>query len=436
MATQKDGPQSLKAERPERRCLWEPILDGSLGERALEAIQGIIAGLPDPSATEMSDASLARGTAGLAVLCGYLALADYDDGENAEQFLEQAVHTLSSGPMEPSLYSGFAGVAWATAHLQQQLFEADEENSDQAINKALRAYLARSPWRGDYDLIGGLVGFGVYALERLPHPMAAELLERVIDRLDETAERNAKGITWLTSPELLPAWQRELCPNGYYNLGLAHGVPGVIALLGQACAAQVARARAQPLLEKVMAWLLAQKLSGGGHSSFPSWVGPGIERDDCRLAWCYGDAGIAAALLGAARCLGEPAWEREALEIARRAAERPPDTAGAADAGLCHGTAGLGHIFNRMFQATGAVWLKKAAVFWFERTLEMRHPTLGIGGFSALDVVNGERRWVDDPGLLSGAAGIALALLAAITPVVPAWDRMLLVSVPDRSDGG
>src|SRR6266480_4688927 len=167
MATQNDGSEGLKAERPERRCLWEPILDGSLGERALEAVQGIITELPDPSSTEISDASLAGGTAGLAVLCAYLALADYDDGENAEQFLEQAVRALSSGPMEPSLYSGLAGVAWATAHLQQQLFEADEENSNATIDEALRPYLARSPWRGDYDLIGGLVGFGVYALERL-----------------------------------------------------------------------------------------------------------------------------------------------------------------------------------------------------------------------------------------------------------------------------
>jgi len=431
MANQHDGPRSLEAQRHGRPRSWQPILDGSLGERALEAVQGIIAGLPDPSSTEISDASLAGGTAGLAVLCTYLALAGYDDGENAEQFLEQAVQALSSVPMEPALYGGFTGVAWAVAHLQQQLFEADEKDSDEAIDEALKAYLSRSPWRGNYDLISGLVGFGVYALERLPHPAAAELLERIVDRLDKTAERNAEGITWFTPPELLPAWQRELCPNGHYNLGLAHGVPGVIALLGQACAAKVARAKTQPLIEGAVEWLLAQKLRSGGHSSFSSWSGPGIERDDCRLAWCYGDAGVAGALFGAARCLGEPAWERDALEIARRAAERPPDMAGAGDAGLCHGAAGLGHIFNRMFQATGEAWLKQAAVFWFERTLEMRRPTGGIGGFSALEVVNGERCWVDHPGLLTGAAGIALALLAVITPVEPAWDRVLLVSIPN-----
>jgi hypothetical protein len=133
--------------------------------------------------------------------------------------------------------------------------------------------------------------------------------------------------------------------------------------------------------------------------------------------------------------VGEPAWEQGALEIARRAAERAPKTAGVVDAGLCHGAAGLGHLFNRMFQATGETQFNEAATFWFERALEMRRPAEGIGGFSARDRVDGETRWVDDPGILTGAAGIALALLAATTPIEPAWDRMLLVSIPKEERG-
>jgi len=260
--------------------------------------------------------------------------------------------------------------------------------------------------------------------------MGIAMLERVVERLDETAERNSEGITWLTSPELLPAWQRELAPNGYYNLGLAHGVPGVIALLGQAYGAGIARAQVGPLLEGAIDWLLAQKLtSSGAHSMFPSWAGPCTGSDDCRLAWCYGDAGIAAALLSAARGAREPRWERKALEIAIGAARRAPETAGVFDVSVCHGAAGLGHIFNRMYQATGEAPFKEAATFWFGRTLEMRRSEGGIGGFLTINVVNDERCWVADPGLLTGAAGIGLALLAAVTPVKPAWDRILLVSI-------
>ena len=86
------------------------------------------------------------------------------------------------------------------------------------------------------------------------------------------------------------------------------------------------------------------------------------------------------------------------------------------------GAAGLGHLFNRMFQATGEKCLAQAARFWFERTLRMRRPGRGVGGYEAWQLDDdGQVTWIADPGLLTGAAGIALALLATATPVEPAW---------------
>jgi hypothetical protein len=38
--------------------------------------------------------------------------------------------------------------------------------------------------------------------------------------------------------------------------------------------------------------------------------------------------------------------------------------------------------------------------------------------------------WIAESGLLTGAAGIALALLAATTSVEPTWDRLLLAAIP------
>jgi hypothetical protein len=217
-----------------------------------------------------------------------------------------------------------------------------------------------------------------------------------------------------------------------WNLGLAHGVPGVIAFLGQACAAGVSQQRARSVLDGAVSWLMSQDSADG----FGYWIGPDHKRETARLAWCYGDPGVAAALLVAARSVGEPAWETAALEIARRATGRPFEQAGIKDAGLCHGAAGLGHLFNRMFQATGEACLADAARFWFERTIRMQRQGRGVGGYEAWGPgVNDETTWVADPGLLTGAAGTALALLAATTDVEPAWDKALLVAIPPLSTG-
>ncbi len=87
------------------------------------------------------------------------------------------------------------------------------------------------------------------------------------------------------------------------------------------------------------------------------------------------------------------------------------DDCGVVDAGLCHGAAGLLHVFNRLHQATGDGLLVDAARRWFEPALALPVP---------------EDRF------LEGRAGVDLALLAACTDVEPAWDRVLLLSGPGR----
>jgi hypothetical protein len=59
----------------------------------------------------------------------------------------------------------------------------------------------------------------------------------------------------------------------------------------------------------------------------------------------------------------------------------------------------------------------------------MRQCDVGVAGFPAWESsTDGEGAWRAEPGILTGAAGVGLALLAAATPIAPAWDRMLLLS--------
>jgi len=352
------------------------------------------------------------------------------------RLIDRAIDLISRKPARSSLWDGYTGVAWAVAHLEGSLLEQDDEDPNEEIDRALLEELGRSPWNGQYDLIGGLVGSGVYALERLPRPTAVECLERVVDRLDETALRVPEGTTWYTPPAWI--WRETLqeFPHGYYNLGVAHGTPGIIALLGAACEAGVAAGVARPLLTGAVEWLLAQEMKHHPYARFPSFVHPDSRPAPSRLAWCYGDLGIAAALLSAARGASEMAWEKEAVRIARAAAARPAATTRVIDAGLCHGAAGNAHLFNRLFQSTGDEVLRDAAVEWYARTLELRRPGEGVVGFSAwLPDSTGVAGWRHDRGLLNGIAGIGLAFLAALTPEEPAWDRTLIPALPPRARG-
>lgn len=411
---------------------WSPVLHGGIRDRALESVQEVAAALRDSSPTGSQHlaelASLARGHAGLAILYGSLSEAGLGAYRPAaEDFLQQAVDGVGAVQMTPSLFAGFTGVAWAASVLGA----SDPEGADlnQSVDPLLREHLDRFPGRDNYDLISGVVGIGVYALERLPRPDAIACVERIVEWLDDTAERSPHGITWFTPPETLPPNTRKEYARGFYNLGVAHGIPGVIAFLGRALEAERAPKTAERLLEGAVEWLLSQKLSDGAESNYASVTGPGIEPEPARSAWCYGDPGIAAALLIAAHAAGSEAWEREALAIGRTAVRRPPDRAGVLDACLCHGAAGLGHIFNRIFQRTGDEEFESAARFWLCRALDTRRPGQGIAGFCTWKGgASPGAGWIVQPGFLDGAAGIALALLAASTQLEPTWDRALLVS--------
>lgn len=414
---------------------WRPILPADHSKQILDLAEEIAAGLADlpPAGRPADRLSLCAGLAGQALFHGYLELArpDRGFGDRAVELLEQTMSELSEIRVAPGLYSGFAGVAWVLEHLHEQFVDGDEDPGE-GIAEVVEKLLA-APGNQEFDLISGLVGMGVYARERLPRSGAEACLQQVVDHLSRLAERRDGTAAWKTPPEWVPADRQEMFPDGYCFTGVAHGAAGVISFLAEAHGTGI---EVRPLLDEAVSWLLSARLPPDSPAVFPYEVAPGTPPRPARLAWCHGDPGIAAALLGAARRAGEPAWERAAIELARSAASRSAADKTVIDAGLCHGSAGLAHLFNRLFQSTGDPALAEAARFWLHRTLELRRPGEGVAGFLAWE--NDENRqpgWRTEGGFLTGAAGVGLALLAAATPVEPAWDRVLLTSIPLQGEG-
>jgi lantibiotic biosynthesis protein len=397
------------------------LLEGPLAACARAVVGDIAAALRDRPVLPGVAGIIHR--AELSIL--FSRLGGKDDGDLAVRHLESAMDQVAEVEMQPGLYGGFTFVAWTVTLLTGKLLAPpDDEAGDPCagIDEALETLLGAEPFPGDnpHDLIFGLAGIGVYALERLPRPAAARCLRAVIARLAQLAVDHPDGAAWET-PQRFGANK----PPGTLDLGLAHGVAGVIGMLGAACAHGFVEAR--PLLGRAVSFLLAQERHVDG-SCFPYAILPGIPLRPARAAWCYGDPGIAAALLIAARGAGEPAWEEAARRFARAAAVRPMDGCGVEDAGFCHGAAGLAHVFNRLYQATGDAVLRGAAERWFLRTLDLREPGLGIAAYRAYRREQIPAAWVDDPTLLTGATGIALVLHAATSAEDPSWDRLLLVS--------
>ncbi len=363
-----------------------------------------------------------------ALLRAYLGRDDDAEEDRGAALLGEAVAQLGGAAAVPGLHGGAARVGWAIAHL------ADGPDADavgDAVQRQILGYLDARGTRDDhYDLISGVVGFGVLALERGAPGLPLAL--RVLDELERTAVPRHGGLAWFTPRAILPEWQAEQCPRGYWNLGLAHGAPGAIALLARFVAAGVEAPRARALLDGAVRSLLADgpRCEEG---RFRAWTvdDQALPLGVRRVAWCYGDLGVAAALAAAADATGDASWRAEALDCAHLAARCAVDRSGVIDCGLCHGAAGAAHVFNRLHQATGDAELGDAARTWLARTLAMRRAE-DIAGFPQGLVMDRAGQWAPDAHLLTGAPGVALVLAAACTEVEPLWDRLLLCDLAPR----
>jgi lantibiotic biosynthesis protein len=364
--------------------------------------------------------------------CDYATLRVYaatddtvpDPDDQGGQALAAAIAGLTERA-SPSLYGGASRVAFAVGHLSA----GDEaDTACEMIERSLLGFAEQpSPL---YDLISGHVGIAVPVLQRIadgrPSPSSEPLASAVLGQLERLAEPMPTGAAWHTPPPLLPAWQREVAPDCYYNLGLAHGIPGIIAILARYITAGFEVDRAESLLERAVAYLLSVATPTEG-ARFAAWL-PATRPGQSRVAWCYGDLGVSVALMAAATATGRNDWRAEALALAHGMAARSFEQSHVIDTGLCHGAAGVAHLFNRLAQTTGDDDLERAADTWFARTLAMRSAE-PIAGFPRGKPEDGSILWEPSLDLLTGAAGVALALHAAITPIEPAWDQLLLADL-------
>ncbi len=393
------------------------LLDGALADEARRAVDALSRALLDSPASDASDASLARGGAGIGLAHAYLLrlFPERPHGERAQRELEQVARAATHAPW---LMTGLAGVGWVLEHLGK-----DAPDPDDALARVERALLVRlddvAPL--PFELMHGVAGLTVFGAERAPRPQARTLLARIAARLHAAATRDDQGAHWRSKAQPgadTPAAQIE-------NFGLAHGVPGAVLALATLVRSDVGGEAVRELLADGCRWLLARRLPRESDGWFPA--ASTSATTPARTAWCYGDPGVAWALFAAGSALGDAAVTRTSIDVALHASRRPELRTGVRDAGFCHGAAGLAHVFHRMAAHSGEAALADAAREWLARALRMRVAGAPLGGFRAWTGERG-RSWANDASLLTGASGIALVLASAIDPQLLEWDAPLMLA--------
>jgi hypothetical protein len=393
-----------------------------------------------PELARWSPASTASGDAGLALVCGHLDAVQPDGGWDVEghRLLRSAVDEAQG--LSHGLYSGLSGIGLAAGALSRggtryaRLLDALDATVAAQARAAADGLAAQGPgvpvWT--FDVISGLSGTGAYLLTRVDHdPRARAALEAVLTSLVALGGSTQQPPAWHT-----PVWAMEQSmarqhPHGNLNCGLAHGVPGILALLSLCWTHGVRVPGADDVIRRIARWLAAHRVDdewGPNWATAVALAPDGSElthrREPTRSAWCYGSPGVARALWLAGTALDDAATQDLAVEAMAGVYRRPVPERAIDSPTFCHGVAGLLQITLRFAADTGRPLFTAAAEELTDQLLAAFDPRRPVGFCS----VEPGGIQVDQPGLLDGAAGVALSLLAAAGGPDPAWDRLFLLS--------
>ncbi|MFF9212863.1 MULTISPECIES: lanthionine synthetase C family protein [unclassified Streptomyces] len=342
-----------------------------------------------------------------------------------------AASPLAAHPDEASLFRGVPSLAYALHFAEPPAYARTAAELDAETIAVVAARLdaaqrrmdsGRPPRMREYDLISGLTGLGALLLQRERHTALERILQYLVRLLTEpltVAGHHVPGWWTIDGPGGRP--ETGTYNTGHANFGIAHGMPGPLALLALAARAGITVDGHEKAIDEAITFLTAwAQPSSNGRIGWPDTVplhafvnGPISGTGPLRPSWCYGTPGIGRALQLAALTRGNEAARQFAEQVVLGSITDPLQLSQIQDATLCHGWAGLLLTCHRI--ASDAV----------SPAIANELPALR----ARLDTHVEQDEIPKAAGLLTGCDGVLLALhtLNATHPV-PGWDTCLLLN--------
>ncbi|KIC01666.1 lanthionine synthetase C family protein [Flavobacterium sp. PL02] len=381
----------------------------------------------------INEIGLLSGLSGLALF--YYHYNKYfniiDKNNDAFNCLSRSVDIINEGDFQFSYCYGVAGLGWVFEYLHRDNFflESYGDTLLSNLDGFLKDNMDYNLDNKNIDLLHGAIGYGLFFLKRysgtknrkLKHRYKLYLIE-LIQKINLMGEFENTDIVKFKSVN--PVTFKE-----GYNLSLAHGNSSVINFYSRLYKFRVFRSLVEDVLKQNVNFIISSYSPEANSTSlFPDLIDlNGVRNNNTRLAWCYGDLGVAISLWHASSVLKNPVLKNFSLDIFKHAAKRRVfENTYITDSGLCHGAFGVFQIFKFIYSKTNNEIFKEAADFWFKEGFER---AIFDDGFAGFKTWNGAKKvWVNEISLLEGISGIGLALISLLSEEKINWDECLLIN--------
>lgn len=331
--------------------------------------------------------------------------------EVADGYLDKMLKDIPNLPVIYTYCNGLAGLGLGLQSLEDDGFLSGVSSSLNEYDEYLCLILPGILNLKSLDFLHGVIGVGLYFLSRYKYnpSVSKKCIDQIIRFLYNNFTRNDNQIYW------------ELEEDEFYkrfNISLSHGSSSILIFLSRVYRMDLDienKECVEYLINGIVNHTVMQKLNVEEYGSFfPSFpVESQLQKMKSRLAWCYGDLGIAVSLLEAAEATGNQELNDFGMEILEYAAKnrRNVESNSIHDAGICHGAIGVSQIFKRQYNRVTKPMFEDASLYWKNIALSFSQEERGKHIFKSYN--NQTKSWENSINILEGNAGIGLCLLGA-----------------------
>jgi lantibiotic biosynthesis protein len=382
--------------------------------------------LYDLNSFSLCDDSLTKGNLGKVIF--YMARGEYlntdDDIEAGLKLLKSCINNLlvnkSSLRTSVAISKGLSGVGILLHLLSDQCY-IEEDITLKLLHRKLENMIYIKCVEEiavlDLDPLHSSIG-GIYylTLRSKSNKDAALLAEKLLEQLFQKLEETAGGIR-------LKNLRYVKDQPHLTNIGLAHGMCGMILMMLEAYTSGLATEKIGSIIHSMIGYILSSKSLYNDieyEYLFPRLIADSGERflyqvnEVSPMGWCYSDLSIAVMLFKAGKCLGKDEYTIEAINIAKNSlARRTFSTHKIDESHLCHGTSGIALLFKKCYELSNEACFLEGVDYWVENTLQLlkqksvQSPTSEMNQY-----------------LLSGDMGSLIVLMTLKGSVKFKWDKL------------
>lgn len=341
--------------------------------------------------------------------------------EKSLLLFEKLINVYPERELGSGFLEGFEGVFWVISYLEKCNIIDDLTLLDDLMPYLINS-LKNDIKYNNYDVLHGSINKLQFLInnQNFSRKDVSLFVDSFINSLYSNRNESEGGIYWID----------EFDNEGVsVNIGLAHGLPSILIFLVKLKELNFKHSNLDKLINGIIVSLLNFKNKNSSYSRYPGYYRFNEKETSSRLAYCYGDLGIAYAFLYAATILKRKDLQLEAIETIKYITNRDLKNSEVVifentfyDTAFCHGLSGITYMLkkinNLLKESDIKQTLENRISYWENKFIINLTEQLKIENeicYPDHKQLDKENPFViDDQSILGGYTGTGLVLLSLI----------------------